>query len=151
MINDIVANKPARTLSKRQQLFFRHTYMVLIDLIVLNLFGEYWDKVHIENFSTSMFVAILLQVLLQLTISIEHRVAAHFKKKAGTQAKILRGLSTWGILFASKLVILGAIDIAFGSRILFHGALHGLITFIVVVITIILAERLMDRLYQALG
>ncbi len=125
--------------------------MVLIDLTVLNLFNEYWDNVYIASFSISILAALFLQVLLQLTILIEHRVADYFKKKPGKQAKILRGVSTWGTLFASKLVILEAIDQAFGSRVLFHCVVHGLITFIVVVITIILAEQLMMRLYRSLG
>ncbi len=151
MINDIITNQQAGEFSKRQQLFFRHTYMVLIDLTVLNLFNEYWDDVYIASFTISLLAAILLQVLLQLTISIEHRVANYFKRTSGLQSKILRGLSTWGILFFSKLIILGAINLAFGTRVLFHGTAHGLITFIIVIIVIILAEQLMNRLYQSLG
>ena len=150
-IDEIVANQPTGVYSKRQQLFFRHSYMVLIDLTVLNLFNEYWDNVYIASFSISMLAALLLQVILQLTISIEHRVADYFKKKPGKRAKILHGLSTWGILFVSKLVILEAINLAFGSSILFHGAVHGLITFIVVVIAIIVTEQLMQRLNQSLA
>jgi hypothetical protein len=150
-IDGIVANQLNGEYSKRQQLFFSYSYMVLIDLTVLNLFNEYWDNVYIASFSISMLAALLLQILLQLTISIEHRVANYFKKKPGKRAKILRGLSTWGILFVSKLIILEAINLTFGSSVLFHGAVHGLITFIVVVIAIILAERLMQRLYQSLA
>ena len=91
MINDFIANEQAGAFSKRQQLFFRHTYIVLIDLTVLNLFNQYWDNVYIGSFTVSLLAAILLQVMLQITISIEHRVADYFKKKSGLQAKILRG------------------------------------------------------------
>ena len=96
----------------------------------------------IEYFSVSLLAAMLLQVLLQITIAIEHRVANYFKGKSGSKAKILRGISTWGILFASKLIILEAINISFGDSVSFGGPIHGLVAFIVVVVAIILAEQI---------
>lgn len=70
------------------------------------MFNEYWDMVYIEYFAISLLAAILLQFLLQVTLKIEHHVADYFMKMSGEKAKILRGLSTWGILFGSKFVIL---------------------------------------------
>ena len=137
--------------TKRQQLFLRHTYLVLIDLTVLNLFNEYWDLVYIEFFSISLLTAILLQFLLQITISIEHRISSYFKQKSGTGAKILRGLSIWAILFVSKLVILEAINLFFGSSVLFGGPIHGLVSFIVLVMVMIAAEQICFRIYRALA
>jgi len=49
--------------------------------------------VFIEYFSISLLTAVLLQVLLQITIAIEHRVANLFKDKPGIRPKILRALS----------------------------------------------------------
>jgi hypothetical protein len=94
-------------------------------------------------------VAVLLQVLLQLTIAIEHRVASFFENKPGVRARILRGLSAWAILFSSKLVILEVIDISFGSSVIFSGPIHGLVAFIVVVIGIIVAEQLFSWIYRS--
>lgn len=146
----IIKNEQAGSFSRRQQLFFRYSFLVLIDLTVINLFNEFWGYVYIESFSISLLAALLLQVLLQVTVMIEHRVANYFKKKSGLQAKILRGLSTWGILFASKLIILQAINISFGKDVLFSGPVHGLVSFIVVVIAIIVAEQLFYRVYKSL-
>ena len=151
MINGILQNDHAGSFSRRQQLFFRYTFLVLIDLTVLNLFNEYWSHVYIELFSLSLLAALLLQVLLQITILIEHRVANYFKEKSGIGAKILRGLSTWGILFSSKLVILEAINISFGSSVLFSGPLHGLVSFVIVVIAIIIAEQIFSWVYRSLA
>ena len=95
MTNHSLTNEHAGSFSRRQQLFFRYTLAVLIDLTVLNLFNEYWDYVFIEFFTISLFAAILLQFLLQVTIAIEHRVANYFKKKAGLRPRVMRGLSTW--------------------------------------------------------
>jgi len=135
----------------RQRIFVRYTYAILVDLVVLNLFNEYWDKVYIEDFSISLLTAILLQILLQLTIRFEHRIANYFKSRPGKNTKLLRGLSTWAVLFISKLIILEAIDFAFGDKVLFHGSLHGLIAFIVVVTAIIVAEKSVGAFYKKLG
>ena len=151
MKDDISPNEHAGTFSRRQYLYFRYTFFVLIDLTVLNLFNQYWDLVFIENFSISLAAALLLQILLQITIAIEHRVASFFKQKTGVKAKILRGLSTWGILFGSKLVILEAINRTFGSSVLFSGPIHGLVAFILIVIAIIVAEQMFLWFYRLLA
>lgn len=151
MLNSILKNEHAGSFSKRQQLFFKYTFLVLIDLTVLNLFNEYWKDVFIGSFSTSLLAALLLQVLLQATIAVEHRVANFFKGKTGLKAKILRALATWFILFSSKLVILEAINISFGKDVVFSGPIHGLITFIVVVIAIIIAEQIFLWIYRSLA
>lgn len=149
MIDGIIKNEHAGSFSRRQQLFVRYTLFVLIDLTVLNLFNEYWGYVSIASFSVSLMAAVLLQILLQLTIAIEHRVANYFTKKTGITPKVLRGLSTWVILFVSKLVILQAINYAFGDSVLFAGPVHGLVAFIVVVITIIITEQTFLKLYRS--
>jgi hypothetical protein len=141
----------AGSYSRRQRIFLSFTFAVLVDLAVLNLFDEFWDYVYIEYFSISLLAALLLQSLLRVTISIEHRVASYFKKQSGLKAKILRGLSTWGILFGSKFVILEAINIAFGDDVLFTGPIHGLLAFIVVVIAVIVAEQIFSRVYRSLA
>ena len=81
MTNTSTENEAVTTLTNRQRLFIRYTLAVLVDLTVLNLFNEYWDYVFIEFFTISLFAAMLLQFLLQVTIIIEHRVANYFKSK----------------------------------------------------------------------
>lgn len=137
--------------SQRQTIFLSFSFTVLVDLTVLNLFNEYWDHVFIENFTVSLFAAVLLQSLLRVTMAIEHRVADYFNKKPGLRSKILRYVSAWGILFISKLVILWAIDLFFGSSILFSGLWHGVVAFIFVVIVIIVVEQIFVRTYWSLA
>ena len=149
--NEDLQNENGGSFSKRQQLFIKYTLAVLVDLTVLNLFNEYWDFVYIEYFTISLLTAVLLQFLLQVTIAIEHRVAGYFKSKTGLGARVLRGLSIWAILFASKLVILEAINFAFGESVEFSGPVHGLVAFIIVVIAIIIAERSISRIYESLA
>jgi hypothetical protein len=121
--------------------------------VVLNLLNEFWDKVFIEFFYISILTAILLQTLLQITISIEHRVAEHFKFKPHFKHKVMRVFSTWAILFISKLIILKAISFSFGHSVTFGGPDHtrGLLIFIIVVIVIIATEQLFASIYKRLG
>jgi hypothetical protein len=149
--NDILENVHAGSFTKRQHLFFRYSFAVLIDLTVLNLFNEFWDYVFIEFFSTSLLAAILLQVLLKLTIAIEHHVAGYFNDKPGLKPKILRGLSAWAILFVSKLIILEIINLSFGKSFVFSGPIHGLVAFLIVVTAIIIAEQAFAWVYRSLG
>ena len=137
--------------TNRQQLFIRYFTGILIDLTVLNLFEEYCDYVVIESFTISLLTALLLQTLLKVTIKIEHRIGAFFKAKPGIRAKVLRVLSAWAVLFGSKFVILEAVNIAFGDRVVFSGPFNGIIVFIIVIIVMIVAELSVVRFNKSLG
>ena len=135
----------------RQRMFIRYFTAILIDLVVLGLFAEFWDRVMIDSFSITLLAAILLQVLLRLTLAIEHRVAAYFNAKGTKTATVMRFLAAWFILFSSKFVMLGAINFLFGDAVLFGGAAHGIVAFLVVVFAMLLSEEAIARLVRALG
>lgn len=118
---------------------------------MLNLFAEFWSQVTVASFSVSLAAAVLLQVLLKGTLHLEHLAADFFNARPGKSAVFMRYFSAWLILFASKLVILAAINFAFGSDVAFAGAFHGVITFIVVVMTMLGSEELVVRFYRRLG
>ena len=138
-------------MNNSQKLFVRYLVAVLIDLTVLNLFDEFWDLVTVGPFSISVLAAILLQVLLRATLVLEHKVADYFNSKSGGFARFMRFFTAWLILFGSKFVMLGAIDFAFGDDVLFTGPLHGVVSFIVVVMVMLVAEEVAVRIYRHLG
>ena len=140
-----------KNISPKQLIFLKYLTFTLIDLMVLNFFAEYWDKVTISSFGVSLFIAFTLQVLLKMTLSLEHKIGEYFSSKESLFMKISRILSTWFVLFASKFVMLGILEFLFGSAIVFAGAYHGVITFIVIVVVILLVEYLTVRMYDALG
>jgi hypothetical protein len=137
--------------SNKQRLFLRYFTAILIDLVVLNLFVEYSEHVVIDSFTISLLAALLLQVLLKATLAIEHWVAAYFNARQGGLAKFLRYFSAWLILFGSKFVILEALSFAFGDEVYFGGPLHGLVVLIAVVVTMLVAEEAVVRLYRRLA
>jgi hypothetical protein len=141
----------AQTPSNKQRLFVRYFTAILIDLTVLNLFVEYSEHVVIDSFTISLLAAVLLQVLLKLTIALEHRVAAYFKAKPGGFAKFMRYFTAWLFLFGSKFVILEALVFAFGDAVYFGGPFHGVVVLIGVVIVMLIAEEAIVQLYRRLS
>ncbi|MCP3878627.1 MAG: hypothetical protein GY701_09600, partial [Sulfitobacter sp.] len=128
--------------------YLSHT---LIDLTILNLFDEYWEHVAVDSFTTSILAAILLQFLLKATLALEHRVAVYYESKSGSLAKFLRLFIAWLILFGSKFVMLEAVNLLFGDRVLFTGPLDGVVAFIVIVVVMVVAEGIAARIYLVLG
>lgn len=144
---------PAETTvpTDRQRLFVLFFTGTLIDLVILGLFDEFSANVYVESFSVAVLAAIVLQILLKLTIAIEHRVLARFKGKAGAAWTALKFFVAWLILFGSKFVILEALSRIFAHRVRFEGWWHGIIWVIVVAVTMVVVEELVVRFYRKLG
>ncbi|BFM14756.1 hypothetical protein R50073_09390 [Maricurvus nonylphenolicus] len=132
-------------LSPRRNLFLRYFTLILIDLVVLNLFDEHSQYVIVESFTVSLAVAVFLQVLLKLTLKLEYAVADYFSSQSWRASRFLRVIGTILILFGSKFVILGLINVTFGDQVVFAGPINGVIAFIAVIATMLVAEKLVIR------
>lgn len=144
-------NSTPKTISRKQELFLKYFTFTLIDLVVLNFFAEYWDKVTITSFGISLLVAVVLQILLKMTIALEHRIAVYFTSHTSLKMKISRIFTTWLILFGSKFVMLGVLQLIFSNEIIFSGAYHGVVAFIIVVVAMLAVEYLITRIYESLS
>ena len=60
----------AEDISTSKRLFLHYFTAILLDLVVLNIFAEFWQYVTVHSFVISLFAAVLLQVLLKLTLAI---------------------------------------------------------------------------------
>ena len=138
------------TPSLRQRVFLRYLTATLVDLVVLGLFVEYWEYVSADSFTVILLAAIVLQVLLKLTIVVEHRVAAFFNARPGGFSKFMRFFCAWLVLFGSKFVILEALVFAFGDRLKFSGPFHGIVALIVVVVVMLVVEAVIVKFYRSL-
>ena len=140
------------TPSPRQRGFLRYLTATLVDLVVLNLFIEYSpDYVSANAFTITLLAAVVLQVLLKLTIALEHRLAAFFNARPGGFNKFMRFFTAWVVLFGSKFVILEALAFAFSDDLRFGGPLHGIVALIVVVVAMLVAEAVLVIFYRRLG
>ena len=138
------------TPSLRQRVFLRYFTAILVDLVVLGLFAEYWEHVTANSFTILLLAAVLLQVLLKLTLALEHRLAAFFNARPGGFNKFMRFFSAWVVIFGSKFVILEALVLAFGDRLRFGGPLHGVVVLIVVVMAMLVVEAVLVKFYRSL-
>lgn len=139
------------TLSSNQAFFLKYLTWTLVDLMVLNFFAEYWDKVTISTFGVSLFVAMTLQLLLKLTLHLEHKISAYMKSNEKLDKKILHIFITWFVLFASKFVMLWVLQLFFGDALAFSGVYHGMVTFIIVVVVILLVEHIVSVIFDKLA
>ena len=135
-------------ISGRQLLFVGVVTNVLVNIVVLNLFVEYFDKVIIDRFTISVFTAVLLTALLWLITRIEGRVHHFFfDEHEGTGSRILGVAAIWAILFGSKFLILEVVDWVFGD----HVELGKLIEVILIVIAMLVANGVMQSIFRRLG
>jgi hypothetical protein len=139
------------TPSLKQRVFMRYLTATLVDLVVLGLFAEYWEHVTADSFTILLLAAVILQILLKLTIVVEHRLAAFFNARPGGFNKFMRFFTAWLVLFGSKFVILEALVLAFGDRLRFGGPFHGVVVLIVVVVTMLVVEAVLVKFYRRLG
>lgn len=139
------------TPSSRQRAFLRYFTAILVDLVILNLFAEYWEHVSANSFTITLLAAVLLQVLLKLTIVLEHKLAAYFNAKQGGFAKFMRFFTAWLVLFGSKFVILEALTLAFGDGLRFGGPFNGIVALIAVVVAMLAAEAAIVLFYRRMG
>ena len=137
--------------SDRQRTFARYFTGALIDLVVLGLFNEYSEHVHVYDFTTLVLASVLLQLLLKWTIIAEHHVLGYFAGKTGFAWTSLKFFVAWLILFGSKFVILEALGRIFGHSVHFEGWLHGIIWVILVAVAMVVVEELVVRFYRKLA
>jgi hypothetical protein len=147
----VVTNINKIEINQRQRLFLIFTLFVLADLTVINLFDEYASSYfHISSFTASIVMAVILQILLVITIKIEHKIADFFKSKEGVINLILRILVTWALLFGSKIIMMKIVDLILGNKIEYYGPYHGLGAFILIIIGMIIAENLLKKVFLSL-
>ena len=135
------------TITRRQEIYISWTKDVLIYILVLNLFVEYAANIVIDSFTISIFTAIVLKILLEIVFKFEHLVGDFFKARPGKVSNFLRIISMWLILFLSKFLILEVIDLIFGE----HVELGKFLDVIILVISLMVAREIFDRIYRALG
>lgn len=134
-------------ISGRQRRFASWASDVLVYIVVLNLFVEFNDRIVIDSFWISILTAVLLKLLLDVILSVEHRVSDWFGVREGSVWRVGSVLAAWGILFLSKFVILEVVDLVFGD----HVELGKLLDVIVLVIALMVARELLARAYAALA
>lgn len=135
------------TITRAQEVYASWFIDVLVYTVVLNLFAEYSEHVKHDTFTLSILTALLLKLLLVPLERIEKRVHHYFKQKEGTLFKVLNIVVTVTILILGKLLILEAVDFAFGGRV----ELGHFVQVLVLILALIIARAIADWVFRKLG
>jgi purine-cytosine permease-like protein len=119
-------------------------------MTILNIYAEFSHSVYVESFSITIFIAIFLQLFIVLTRHAEHKLSNFFGDRKNYLTKIKYFLSLWALLFFSKFLMLHGANLIFGDKINFYGMFDGLLAFIVVILSFLLGEYLLTKIYRAL-
>ena len=140
---------PARTITitRRQALFSEWAAFLLADVAVLNLFVEFVPSVVIDSFYISILTAVFLRLLLEVALQLEHRVAGFVRARDSKTVRVLGGVVMWLILFASKFLILEAVNVVFGD----HVDLGGFFEIVAIAVALMAVEWALMRVFVLLG
>jgi hypothetical protein len=94
----------------------------LIDLVVLGLFAEYSDKVHVDSFTTTRCWPRSFCNPAEGDDRRGTSRAGPLQGEGGRRLEDPQILHAWVILFGSKFVILEALSFAFGETVRFEGS-----------------------------
>ena len=105
-----------------------HVIDVFVYVVVLNLVAQYAPHVMTETFATSLLVALLLKVVLELVLMLKKLALRRVRGASGSGRAV--GVVTLLVLLpASKFVVLVLVDVVFGDAVSLGGffAVTGLI------------------------
>lgn len=109
---------------------------LLVYVVVLNLFTEYFPQVISESFTLSLLTAVLLKGMLELVRLAKTRVLTRFRRADGPRAKVVAALLLWAVAFSSKFVVLELVNLVFGDRV----SLGGFFSVTLLVVVLLLAR-----------
>ncbi len=140
-------SSPPLTMTRNQQRFASWMTDVLVYIVVLNLFVEFVDEIVIDSFWISILTAILLKLMLDSLVGLEHRVAAYFQAREGWLYRALGAVSIFAILFSGKLLILEVVNFVFGD----HVELGHFVEIFALIVAMMGTRRAMQAVYDRLG
>lgn len=113
---------------------------VLLYSVVIGFFNDYTGILHTRSYSITFALAIVLQLLTFATFYIKGLMVKRSRKFSGARAKFALVFGVWVVLFFSKFVFLWAIGVIFKDSV----ELTGFVNIFIVVLTMTLAQRLLD-------
>lgn len=131
-----------------KQLVFKELFVgTLIYVCVLGLLADYTKIVYAESFSFVIYAAFVLELLTYFTLLAKKLVLARLKFQTTVRRKALVLFGAWLILFLSKFVFIGVIDMAFMGTV----TVYGFFNIFAVVLSVTLLHKLADYVFLKLG
>lgn len=115
---------------------------VFVYVVVLNLAVEYLPGVITEGFTESLLTAVLLKLALEMVIWLKGHVLHGLRGATSWVTKLVLGIALWAVAAGSKLVVLLAVDVVFGSSV----SLGGFFSVTLLVVGLLVARAGVRRL-----
>lgn len=138
--------KATTKLNSRQVLFKDLFVGTLIYAVVLGFFNDYTDIITSKSFSTIFLAAFVLQLLTYSVFWLKKKVITKLKPKKELKFKLMMIFGVWVVMFSSKFVFIGAIDLIFGENM----NVSGFVGIMLVAISATIAARLSDFVFEKL-
>jgi hypothetical protein len=135
---------PILVLTKRQAYYAWFMSDVLLYVCILNLSSEWVRNIHIERFSISLFVAVVLKLVLNAIQAMEHHIK-HLVCDVWNR-KLIGAFCMWLVVFSSKFLILWIDDVIFRSQVELGYFWEILILSLVLVLSSIMSRWLFGQL-----
>ena len=136
-----------KTILTPEQLIFKEILIgTLIFVVVLGFFADYTDIVWAKSFSSTFMAAFVLQALTSAVFMLKKKIVAWLKYKNGTGYKALMFFCVWLLMFVSKFVFIGVLDLLFGSYVYVSGFFGILIVVASATILVSLADYTFSKL-----
>jgi hypothetical protein len=121
-----------------------HLVDVLVYLVVLGLFTQFFPSVISESFSVSLLTAILLKLALELVVWVKSAVLSRLRSARRPIGKVLMAVALVATGAGSKFLVLWLTDLVLGDAV--H--LGGFFLVTVLVITLVLSRTGVRLLLQ---
>jgi hypothetical protein len=118
---------------------------VLVYVVVLNLFVEYFPQVLTETFTLSLLTAVLLKGVLEVVVAAKNRVKARLRAASTLSGKVIAAVMLWAVLFGSKFLVLEAVNLVFGDSV----SLGGFFSVTLLILVLLLARAAVQRLLHS--
>jgi len=112
---------------------------VLLYSVVLAFFNDYTNIFSASSYSTTFAVAVVMQLLTYATFVAKDRIVYRFRRAEST-SRIGIALSVWLLMFLSKFVFLGAIDLIFSQEV----EISGFFGLIAIIASLTIAQSLVE-------
>lgn len=131
------------TIGPSQRTFLSWTTDVLIYMVVIGLFAQFTEPIHVPSFMVLILVAIAMKILLVIVGRFEHAIHGFFEERG---LHVVAIIATFATLFLGKLAILEVMAILFPEVHLGH-----FVSVLVLILAMILAVVVVHKIYQSLG
>lgn len=141
-----MSSQPAKFSSG--QLIFQELFIgTLIYTTILGFFNDYTSIVYAKSFSTIFFASAVLEILTYLAFRLKGRIVSWLKGRDGMLYRVLMFFCVWLVMFLSKFVFIGALNVFFRDYI----TVNGFFDILLVVACVTVVHKLAFQIFKQLG